>query len=30
MPWAAIGIGVLLTVVIVMLHPMIFGGHPLG
>jgi uncharacterized membrane protein len=30
MPWVAMGIGVLLTVVIVMLHPMIFGGHPLG
>lgn len=29
-PWAAIGVGVLLTVVIVALHPMIFGGHPLG
>jgi uncharacterized membrane protein len=30
MPWAAIGVGVLLWLVIVMLHPMIFGGHPLG
>jgi uncharacterized membrane protein len=30
MPWAAIGVGVVLAVVIVMLHPMIFGGHPLG
>ena len=30
MPWRAIGVGVVLWVVIVMLHPMIFGGHPLG
>jgi len=30
MPWAAIGVGGVLAVVIVMLHPMIFGGHPLG
>jgi len=30
MPWAAIGVGVALTVAIVALHPMIFGGHPLG
>lgn len=30
MPWAAIGVGVVLAVAIVALHPMIFGGHPLG
>jgi uncharacterized membrane protein len=30
MPWAAIGAGVVLTAAIVALHPMIFGGHPLG
>jgi uncharacterized membrane protein len=30
MPWAAIGAGALLTAVVVALHPIIFGGHPLG
>lgn len=30
MPWKAIGVGVVLVVVIVAIHPMIFGGHPLG
>ena len=30
MPWKAIVIGILLTVVVVWLHPMIFGGNPLG
>ncbi len=30
MPWAAIGTGVVLTVAILALHPMIFGGNPLG
>jgi uncharacterized membrane protein len=30
MPWAAIGAGVVLTVAVVALHPMIFGGNPLG
>jgi uncharacterized membrane protein len=30
MPWAAIGAGVVLTAAILALHPMIFGGHPLG
>jgi uncharacterized membrane protein len=30
MPWAAIAVGVVLTGIIVALHPMIFGGHPLG
>ncbi len=30
MPWAAIGAGVVLTVAILALHPMIFGGNPLG
>jgi uncharacterized membrane protein len=30
MPWAAIGVGTLLTIAIVALHPIIFGGHPLG
>jgi uncharacterized membrane protein len=30
MPWAAIGIGAALTIVIVMIHPMAFGGSPLG
>ncbi len=29
-PWLAIAIGVALTVLIVWLHPMIFGGNPLG
>jgi uncharacterized membrane protein len=30
MPWAAIGAGVVLTAAIVALHPIIFGGNPLG
>ncbi len=30
MPWAPIGAGLVLTVAIVALHPMIFGGNPLG
>src|SRR5712692_1351640 len=30
MPWAAIGTGTVLTLAIVALHSMIFGGHPLG
>jgi uncharacterized membrane protein len=30
MPWAAIGIGTAATIVIVMFHPVIFGGSPLG
>jgi uncharacterized membrane protein len=29
-PWAAIGAGVVLTAAIVALHPIIFGGNPLG
>ena len=29
-PWLALGIGAVLTVLIVMLHPMLFGGRPLG
>src|ERR1700719_16500 len=29
-PWAAIGAGAVLTVAIVALHPMMFGGSPLG
>ena len=29
-PWAAIGAGILLTAIIVALHPLIFGGNPLG
>jgi uncharacterized membrane protein len=29
-PWAALGVGLVLTVVIVALHPTIFGGNPLG
>ena len=29
-PWAAIAIGVVLTALILWLHPMIFGGNPLG
>jgi uncharacterized membrane protein len=29
-PWLAIGIGIAATVVLVMLHPTIFGGAPLG
>ncbi|MFZ0889153.1 MAG: NnrU family protein [Candidatus Binataceae bacterium] len=28
-PWLAIGIGVAVTVLIVMLHPTLFGGHPI-
>ncbi len=30
MPWAAIGIGAAATVIIVILHPLMFGGSPLG
>ena len=30
MPWAAIAIGLVLTALILWLHPMIFGGNPLG
>ena len=30
MPWAAIGIGALATVLLVALHPYIFGGNPMG
>ncbi|MGH7925999.1 MAG: NnrU family protein [Candidatus Binatus sp.] len=30
MPWAAIGAGVVLTAALVGLHPILFGGHPLG
>jgi uncharacterized membrane protein len=30
MPWGAIGAGVVLTAAILALHPMIFGGNPLG
>jgi len=30
MPWAAIGVGVVLTIAIIALHPTIFGGNPLG
>jgi uncharacterized membrane protein len=30
MPWAAIGIGAAVAIVIVMIHPMAFGGSPLG
>jgi uncharacterized membrane protein len=29
-PWLAIGIGTVLTVVLVAIHPWAFGGHPLG
>jgi uncharacterized membrane protein len=29
-PWAAIGIGAGLTVALVIVHPYLFGGHPLG
>ncbi len=29
-PWAAIGIGAAATVIIIILHPIIFGGAPLG
>jgi uncharacterized membrane protein len=29
-PWIAIAIGIVLTIVIVWLHPTIFGGYPLG
>ncbi|MGB9379641.1 hypothetical protein, partial [Candidatus Binatus sp.] len=29
MPWAAIGVGALLTAAIVAIHPIIFGGNPL-
>jgi uncharacterized membrane protein len=29
-PWAAIGAGIVLTAIIVALHPLIFGGNPLG
>ena len=30
MPWAAIGIGAVITIVVVMFHPYLFGGSPLG
>jgi uncharacterized membrane protein len=30
MPWSAIAIGIALTALIVWLHPMIFGGNPMG
>lgn len=30
MPWAAVGGGGALTALIVLFHPMLFGGHPLG
>lgn len=30
MPWAAIGAGIALTATIVALHPIMFGGNPLG
>src|SRR5260370_26813387 len=30
MPWTAIGVGTVLTIAIVALHPTIFGGHPRG
>jgi len=30
MPWAAVGIGIAATILLVTLHPMIFGGSPLG
>lgn len=30
MPWLPIAIGIATTVVIVLVHPMIFGGYPLG
>src|SRR5258707_7944499 len=30
MPWGAIGAGAVLTIAIIALHPMIFGGNPLG
>ena len=29
-PWTAIAIGIALTALILWLHPMIFGGNPLG
>jgi uncharacterized membrane protein len=29
-PWTAIGLGALVTIAIILLHPMIFGGNPLG
>ncbi len=29
-PWLAVGLGVALTVVLVVVHPWLFGGHPLG
>lgn len=30
MPWAAIGIGAAIAVIVVMFHPRLFGGSPLG
>lgn len=30
MPWAAIGIGAVALAILVGLHPILFGGHPLG
>ena len=29
-PWTAISAGIVLTAIIVALHPLIFGGNPLG
>lgn len=29
-PWAAIGFGAVVTIIIVIVHPYLFGGHPLG
>ena len=29
-PWRAIAVGIVATIVLVALHPMLFGGHPIG
>jgi len=29
-PWMAIGVGVILTIIVVLAHPWLFGGHPIG
>jgi uncharacterized membrane protein len=30
MPWAAVAAGLIVTVALILLHPYLFGGHPLG
>jgi len=30
MPWMAIGVGAVLTIIVILVHPWLFGGQPLG